>query len=565
MKHVEKELTRNPADFLIYTGDIAANTPPGIIFAAKYFTFERMKHPVYFTIGNHDFTKGKSGDDAYMVNLGPLWYSFDSNGIHFVVAPMIWDGTGQRRDKPVTYKPENFSRWIRKDLELQPAGKPVVFFAHAPIFDNREALAIIQPEKFNIKAFIHGHIHTCAAYMLAGIPHYSASSVKDGMPFAAMGVYEFDEKGNMVRLPALINADFGKAETGCKELEWQHKIAGGICIGVNPAIWQNTVFIGVSDVLNGKYCGISAVDKDNGKQKWFFPTVNSVMGDMAIKDNILYAADSNGIIYALNCADGKLIWKNSIVDNKFTYYQQGVLVYGSKIIAGFWDSLKAFDCATGKLVWQTGGKRGKKVGRGEGSANILAGNIVINGDGGRRSAVNADTGKLIWQGGLYNFATPVYAEGKLYAMDNRDMAEINMKNGKVKRRYPGSVGHWSGRFTPVFHNGILYTGSVLNGVAALDTVSGKIQWRFKPGLSRASRSGHRQTSILGRLILDGGRLIAGGNDGKVYMLNASDGKVLWSFDTGVPVSGITLDNGKLFVITYTGELYKFAFPCRREG
>ena len=110
MRVIENELRKNPADFLVYTGDIAPNTTAGLQFAAKYFTFKRMGVPVRFTIGNHDFTKGKSGDDAYLPHCGPLWYSFDSNGVHFVVVPMIWDGRGQRSDKSVSYKIEDFAR-----------------------------------------------------------------------------------------------------------------------------------------------------------------------------------------------------------------------------------------------------------------------------------------------------------------------------------------------------------------------------------------------------------------------------------------------------------------------
>ena len=556
MPVIENELRKNPADFLIYTGDIAANTPAGLQFAAKRFTFKRMGVPVYFTIGNHDFTKGKSGDDAYLTNCGPLWYSFDSNGVHFVVVPMIWDGKGQRSDKPVTYKIADFARWVKKDLELQPAGKKIVFFGHAPVFDHKEAVDIIQPQKYDIAAFIHGHNHMCGTYELAGIRHYGVSSVKGGMPFAAYGVYEFDRNGEFRRLHALVDASFS-APAKDKRLIWQWKSDGGSFISADPLVDENKVYAGLSDVLNGKHQGIAAFDRKTGKQVWFFKTANSMIGPMQLKNGTLFAADADGNVYALDSRNGSLKWKNRFSPQNGVFYSQGVVVFENKVIAGFGDHLKGFDANSGKVLWNTKNKRGKKARCGSGAVNVLAGKCVIGADNGKRCAVDAASGKLLWQTGKFNFSAPVYSNGRLFAVNGNILCELDMKTGKVKRTYPEFAPGWGGRFTPLAVRDVLYSGSSDSGVCAVDLKTGKLKWKFLPAPGRAATGKNCQRSVYGSLACSGKVLFCGAADGNVYALDTVSGKKLWSRDCGSPVSGIKLDNGSLFVTAYTGELCCF--------
>ncbi len=556
MQVIGNELRKNPADFLVYTGDIATNTPAGLQFAAKYFTFKRMGVPVRFTIGNHDFTKGKSGDDAYLTYCGPLWYSFDSNGVHFVVVPMIWDGRGQRSDKPVSYKIADFARWVKKDLDLIPAGKKIVFFGHATIFDHKEAVEIIQPRKYEIIVFIHGHNHMCGTYELAGIKHYGVSSVKDGMPFAAYGVYEFDRHGAFRRLHSPVNASFS-APAKDKRMLWQWKSEGGSFISADPLADKNQVYAGLSDVLNGKHHGIAAFDRKTGKKVWHFKTANSVIGSMQLKDGTIFASDSDGNVYALESRSGSLKWRNRFSPQNGVFYGQGVLLFENKVIAGFGDHLKAFDANSGKILWNTRNKLGKKTRCGSGALNILAGKYVIGNDAGKRCAVDAASGKLLWQSGNLNFSAPVYSCGRLFAVNGGVLCELDLKTGKVKRTYPEFSPGKGGRFTPLVVKEFLYSGSPDSGVCAVDLKTGKLKWKFMPAHGRAATGKIPLRSVDGTLVCSGKVLFCGAADGNVYALDTGSGKKLWSRDCGSPVSGIKLDNGKLFVTACTGELSCF--------
>ena len=445
---------------------------------------------------------------------------------------------------------------IRRDLELQPAGKPVVMFAHAPIMDIPGVKETIRPERFNIKAFIHGHTHMCAAYDFAGIRHHSVSSIKDGMPFAAMGVYEIAPDGAIRRLPRPVNAKFSAPAEGDARLKWCVSTPGN-CFMADPVVTEDRVFVGKSDVFNAEHQGVLAFDRRTGAQLWRFPTVGSVHGTIVLEEGILYVADSEGWVYALSAADGKPCWRTRLTEQCCVYYSQGVVFHDGTVIAGYGDVLKAFRAADGKLLWNTKGKKGKKVRWGSGAKNIVAGELLICGDGGRRSASDIRTGKLRWQGGKYNFSTPGYADGKLYAVCGTEWCELDISTGKELRRIPKLPGRWNGREIPAIVDGVLYAGTSKGGVIAIDLASASLKWRFLPGVARAAIDIDRLQSVEGRVVLDCGRVFFGAMDGKVYALNAANGKPLWSYDTGTPVSGVTCDRDELMVTDYAGNIYKF--------
>ena len=48
-----------------------------------------MGIPVYYCLGNHDLLKGEYGEKMFEDLFGPVYYSFESGNIHFVVTPML--------------------------------------------------------------------------------------------------------------------------------------------------------------------------------------------------------------------------------------------------------------------------------------------------------------------------------------------------------------------------------------------------------------------------------------------------------------------------------------------
>jgi 3',5'-cyclic AMP phosphodiesterase CpdA len=109
---------------------------------------------------------------------GPLYYTFDHRGIHFIVldntsdpAPIL--GAGQLD-------------WLKSDLAKQPKDAPIVVFTHRPLFPlfpqwdwaTRDGQAAIDAllRHTNVTVF-YGHIHHEHHYRTGHIDHHAARAV----------------------------------------------------------------------------------------------------------------------------------------------------------------------------------------------------------------------------------------------------------------------------------------------------------------------------------------------------------------------------------------------------
>ena len=108
--------------------------------------------------------------------------------------------------------------------------------------------------------------------------------------------------------------------------------------------------------------------------------------------------------------------------------------------------------------------------------------------------------------------------------------------------------------TPIVVDGVMYTSGVAGRVYALDARDGKVLWRFEPQVDlRNARSACCDLVNRGVAVWQG-KVYVGTFDGTLYSLDASDGKVLWKVDTiedhkrAYSVTGAPQIAGKVVVI-----------------
>lgn len=83
LDNVKEIVKQNNPAFLIHTGDICYED--GLKKHIEDMNTETMGCTVRYVIGNHDYVKGKYGEELYESIYGPVWYSFDVGNIHYVV------------------------------------------------------------------------------------------------------------------------------------------------------------------------------------------------------------------------------------------------------------------------------------------------------------------------------------------------------------------------------------------------------------------------------------------------------------------------------------------------
>jgi 3',5'-cyclic AMP phosphodiesterase CpdA len=158
-----------PPAFVLHTGDLTHLAKPEE-FDTVAEVLKGVKAKIFYVPGEHDF----DGEDNKLYlerygtgTMGTGWHSFDHKGVHFVGLVNVASaksgsmaGLGQLGAEQL--------EWLSKDLAGMAASKPVVVFAHVPLWavyekwgwatqDAEQALKLLK--RFASVTVLNGHIH----------------------------------------------------------------------------------------------------------------------------------------------------------------------------------------------------------------------------------------------------------------------------------------------------------------------------------------------------------------------------------------------------------------------
>ena len=175
-------------EFLIHTGDLSHTSK-----AAEYDTLDQLlkgarAKQVFYVPGEHDTSvdDGKAFLERYGKSAqGRGWYSFNQKDVHFVGLSNVAaiEGLGK-------LGPEQL-QWLEADLKGQPASRPVVVFAHIPLWsvypdwgwgteDSAQALSFLK--RFGSVTVLNGHIHQVMQKVEGNVTFHTAMSTAFPQP-----------------------------------------------------------------------------------------------------------------------------------------------------------------------------------------------------------------------------------------------------------------------------------------------------------------------------------------------------------------------------------------------
>jgi 3',5'-cyclic AMP phosphodiesterase CpdA len=175
--------------FLIHTGDITHLSKPAQFDDADKI-ISQAKLDVHYVPGEHDFLDEdiKLYHDRYgRETKGAGWYSFDSNGVHFIglvnVVNLKAGGLGNLGDEQLA--------WLEADLKGRAKSTPIVVFAHIPLWsvyptwgwgteDGARALTYLAP--FGSVTVLNGHIHQVLQKVEGNVTFHTAMSTAFPQP-----------------------------------------------------------------------------------------------------------------------------------------------------------------------------------------------------------------------------------------------------------------------------------------------------------------------------------------------------------------------------------------------
>lgn len=173
-------------DFIVFTGDLTHTTEDGAERRARMGQFKELVSQLkvkqlYFLPGEHD--AGPDQGEAYREFFGATHYAFDHGGFHFIALDNV--------SQPGSKLGEAQLKWLAEDLARLDKSKPLVVFAHRPLFDlypdwdwttldGGDALALLQP--FEHVTVFYGHIHQEHHFTTGRIAHHAATSLIFPLP-----------------------------------------------------------------------------------------------------------------------------------------------------------------------------------------------------------------------------------------------------------------------------------------------------------------------------------------------------------------------------------------------
>ena len=169
-------------DFVVFTGDLTQTTDDPKTRRQRLTEFReiaaRLNVPkVYYFAGEHDAALDRGAAYQEIIG-GPLHYTYDHKGVHFIVLDNISD--------PAPILGEAQIAWLKADLARLRTDAPIVVLTHRPLFplypqwdwatrDGMQAVDALMPYT-NVTVF-YGHIHHEHHYRTGHIEHHAARAV----------------------------------------------------------------------------------------------------------------------------------------------------------------------------------------------------------------------------------------------------------------------------------------------------------------------------------------------------------------------------------------------------
>ena len=304
------------------------------------------------------------------------------------------------------------------------------------------------------------------------------------------------------------------AVTGVKK--WSYPIGDGVS---TPVVANGFVYI----ESDGMLVALNAV---TGVKKWSHP-IGSGVSTPVVANGFVYV-NSNGKILALNAVTGVERWSHSagsgasvpVVMNGSVFYCNGSSAY-------------ALNACTGVLKWSFDAGVGV-------SAPVVANGTVCIVGGKLVFVLDAGTGGLLWVHPIETVGAtaPAVADGIVYVASGTTLYALGQtgtspipNSTPVPLSSPGIMF----RSDPA-HTGVYDDGGILPTNAT--------KWVFKTGGAVES-----SPAIAADVVF------SGSDDGNVYAINATSGKLNWNYTTGGPVTSPAAVNGTVFAESGDGKLY----------
>ncbi len=256
----------------------------------------------------------------------------------------------------------------------------------------------------------------------------------------------------------------------------------GMRIVGSPAVSEGVVVFGSANYT------IYGLNAKTGKELWHITTNQAVMGAATIHEGIAYIGGGDGRMFAINIHTGEVKWSFDELKN---YVLTRPLVYNNKLYFGCWDThFYALNLADGSLVWKwNNGNGNPKLSPASVWPVATDGKIFITAPDRYFTCLDAETGEPVWRTkeykvretvGLSEDGKTVYSKcmwDTVVAMDATTHEPI------TRWATHADFGYEHNPAMPLEKDGTLWVSTKNGLLLGMEAQTGKVLWRHKIGNS----------------------------------------------------------------------------------
>src|SRR5215204_1010695 len=558
--------------FIVISGDITEFGADNEIQLAKQI-LDSFNKRWYIIPGNHDGNWSESGANTFKKVFGSETFFFKAGKYVFLgthCGPNMRMGPGQIPRENIV--------WLDSVLKTVVDSTPIIYLNHYPQDSslNNWFEVIDRLKTKNVQLILCGHGHANRRLNFEGIPAvmgrsnlrarnsvgaYNVVTIKDG-------VATFEEKNPLTNEQRqwtevkLVKRDFAADTTKYfrpsyainslypnVKLIWQYKDNSDI--GSGASMGNDLIF--ATNTRGSLY----ALNKRSGKKIWEFTTGGKIYSTPAVAGDRIIISSTDNNIYCVDRRTGKQIWKfetlRPIVANP--------IVKDQMIFIGSSDGhFRAIDLARGQLKWDFDSVNNFVV-----TKPLFYGNKIIFGSWGTELyALNANSGNLEWKwnnGSTNRMFSPaacfsVATRNKIFIVaPDRYMTALDAENGNVLWRKQDPANRVRESMGLSRDSNLIYAKTMDGFVIGVSTTANEMQivWKSETQLGY---------ELAPTAIVENQRAVLIPSDkGIVTAVNRADGKVLWKYKisnslvtTILPVSKtevvVTTMDGKISLLRF---------------
>ncbi len=328
-------------------------------------------------------------------------------------------------------------------------------------------------------------------------------------------------------------------------LVWTHD--ANVSIESSAAIVGQQVFVGIgSEATANSRKGVIALDLASGRERWSAATRASVSSSPCVAGGRVFLADHAGWLYAFGAEDGQEIW--SVKLGEGDEIKASPIVFGQQVLIGSYDAhVYAVDRATGKERWAF--ETDERV---HPTVATDGGRVFTASCTGVLSGLDLKSGDLVFSlelPGPILSALTLHRGDLFFGNHAGQVMRVAIAEGRVVwdtgKRYKQPI-----NASPAVQGERLVIGGDGGRIWCLNVSDGKELWHHTTKDRVAS-----SPAILGK------RVFVGGDDGVLRGLSLATGKEVWRFKAGSSIrSSPAIARGRLVIAATDGAIYCFGSP-----